>query len=384
MKKPDFKRIFDEATEYAIFTMDLDRLITSWNRGAEILLGWSKEEVIGRLRGDIIFPKEDEGDLLRELERSREDGKAMDERWHVKKDGSRFWALGRMMAMDDDHGKTTGYVKILQDQTQRREYEQQLESLNEKLERFNEELETRVAERTEALNDYKNRLRLLVSELNDAEQYERRRLAGDLHDNLGQMLAVSKMELQMLKSDLPDNCNITHLSTSLGLIDDSIKYTRELMSDLRPPDDLKKDLGQLVKWLAERKSKYGLKVTVEDDNKPIPLEENLQLTLFQAVRELLFNVIKHSEVDEAQVTIKCLDNYVHVIVRDEGKGFNAEEMEGAEKSDGGFGLFNLQERFSLIGGKLKINSRPGEGTTVTIVVPIEGSGDTLHTSTSQV
>ncbi len=121
--------IVENAREYAIFSLDLDRRITSWNSGAAEILGYSREEAIGR-SGDIIFTAEDrEADVpLREAGKALAEGRAADERWHVRKDGSRFWGSGVMMAMHDAKGDAIGLVKIFRDQTEERTAQEALET----------------------------------------------------------------------------------------------------------------------------------------------------------------------------------------------------------------------------------------------------------------
>lgn len=364
MQNPDYRRIFEEATEYAIFTMDLDSKITSWNRGAEKLLGWSEDEAIGQ-SGDIIFPDGEKEDVETELKRVREEGRAMDERWHVKKDGRKFFAIGRTLGLTGDSGKIEGYIKILLDQTKRKKNEQQLKEMNEKL-------EERVEERTRDLEIYRDKLRSLVAELNRAEEQERRNLAGDLHDNLGQLLAMCKIELNLFQSTLPHDIDTTNLKNTFSLLEQATRYTRKLMSELKPPAELeKKDLKSNIDWLINKIKDHGIHVTIEDDGKPKPVSIEIRRALLQAVRELLFNVKKHAGVDDAIIFISRKDHHLHVKVKDEGKGFEYDKKEQEKNIGGGFGLFNLKERLDLLGGKLEINSKPGEGTAVTVMAPLD-------------
>ncbi|MEX0648057.1 MAG: PAS domain-containing sensor histidine kinase [Balneolaceae bacterium] len=363
MSDPIYKKIIENATDVAVFTMDLTRKIETWNSGAEYLLGWKRDEVIGKF-GDIIFPEEGRSEQAEhEVKIASEEGSAIDEMWHIKKDGSRLWAVGRMMSIVEDSGDVTGYVKILIDQTEKKQYQQKLKEINETL-------EERVKKRTEALVRYQGRLRSLVSELNVAEERERRRLAGDLHDNLGQILAVCRMELDVAKKLVGETESDSPVDKAAGLVDDAIRYTRQLMSDLKPPDDVKENISRLMDWLTIRKKKYGLNVSVEDDRKPKPLRDDIQTALFQSVRELLFNVIKHSGTDEAKIILERLDEKVHITVEDRGKGFNPEkELERTE--DDGFGLFNIREQFERFDATMVIDSEPGKGTKVTLAAPLD-------------
>lgn len=371
MTEPDYKHIIDSATEYAIFTTNTDGLINSWNTGAERLLGWSEKEAVGQ-HGSIIFPDENNKQKAREeMQSASESESATDEDWHVKKDGSQFWALGRMMTITDDSGEITGYVKILLDQTDRKRYEQQLKQMNETL-------EERIRKRTADLVSYQNKLRTLASELNKAEQRERHRLSVDLHDNLGQILAVCRMELDLIRKQLSNDEVTEDLANVKNLMDEAIKYTRELMSDLKPPTGLNDaDLMTMMSWLRDKMKKHGLKVFIEDDKQPKPLSKDMREALLQSVRELLFNVIKHAGVDEAHILLKRINDQVQLTVKDGGRGFNPEDDQ-TKSEYGGFGLFNIKERISLLGGSLKIDSEPDKGSTVTLITPVKEQADGLN------
>ncbi|QKK20445.1 sensor histidine kinase [Rhizobium indicum] len=117
--------ILQSAIEYAIISMDLDGLVTTWNEGARRILGWDEAEIIGKPAA-VIFTQEDlqGGILKREMTAALAEGHGNDERWHVRKDGSLFWASGQMMALTSDDGEVEGFVKILRDRTEQRENEQ--------------------------------------------------------------------------------------------------------------------------------------------------------------------------------------------------------------------------------------------------------------------
>lgn len=239
----------------------------------------------------------------------------------------------------------------------------------EKLQSVNENLEEKVKKRTAKLLSYQNQLRLLVSQLSKAEENERQRLATELHDNLGQILTIGKMKLdQYLAKNVADS-EIRELS---DLMNEAIRYTRELMSDLKPPPSLQQEsFRKTINWLADKMDKYDLKISVEDDKQPKPLSKEVQATLTQCVRELLFNVVKHANVDEARVSLSRNKNKVQVVVEDKGAGFEQDGVNLTPTREGKFGLFNIMERINLMGGNLDIFSQPGEGTKAVIMVPAD-------------
>ncbi|MES4784905.1 MAG: hypothetical protein C4294_02795, partial [Nitrospiraceae bacterium] len=155
------------------------------------------------------------------------------------------------------------------------------------------------------------------------------------------------------------------------LLDQALTYTRTLMSDLRPvilgdEDDL---LGA-VRWVVEKMQQYGLEIEVIDDGKPKSLNEEVLRVTYQSLQELLCNVLKHARTQQATVSLRRAGRYLHVMVMDTGVGFNASQKRAATR-EGGFGLFNIQERLDMIGGHLEIRSVPGHGTQATLMVPLK-------------
>lgn len=234
---------------------------------------------------------------------------------------------------------------------------------------MNETLEERVEERTAALLSYQNQLRSLASKLSRAEEYERHQLAAELHDNLGQILAVGKMKLDLLLRDY-QNDSFSDFEELAEVMDESIRYTRELMTDLKPPPSLKKgDLVASLEWLAGTMAKHKLNVKLFDDGKPKPIKEEARTIIHQCVRELLFNVVKHGKTDNAKVYISRRGNKIQTIVEDKGVGFvttGTYSMSG----ENGFGLFSINERMHFIGGTIKIATKPGKGTKITLRAPL--------------
>jgi signal transduction histidine kinase len=193
-------------------------------------------------------------------------------------------------------GGTNGVHSILlsiEDVTERHLLTDELRTLNETLER-------RVIERTKAMTAYQQQLRSLVAELNRTEQRERQRVAADLHDNLAQLLAVSKMKVSALQAAAkPDSSFAREAAAVKQLLGESMDYTRALMADLRPDVLNDSDLIAAIGWIAQRMRRHGLTVVVEDDGESKPLGEEVLGLVFQSVRELLFNVVStHRQVKQ--------------------------------------------------------------------------------------
>lgn len=240
----------------------------------------------------------------------------------------------------------------------------------ERLKLLNETLEERVQDRTSSLLSYQAQLRLLASQLNKTEENQRHQLATELHDNLGQVLALGKMKLDQLQKNQFSEQTFKEFEELKEIIESALKYTRDLMSDLKPPPSIDDDIPASIDWIADKLEKHGLSVTIEDDKLPKPLDEEVRATVHQCVRELLFNVIKHTSEKKAVVSLRVIEGQLKINVKDEGEGFDTENLEFIPENNGRFGLFNIQERIGLLGGKIDIKSQPGRGTKVTLYIPL--------------
>ncbi|MGA2031149.1 MAG: response regulator [Thermoguttaceae bacterium] len=268
----------------------------------------------------------------------------------------------RMHATRPCHG-CPGVVVIHFDVTRQIQAEAALKSLNETLEQ-------RVVQRTAELEQRAGQLRRLAAELNHTEQRERRRLAQVLHDHLQQILVAARMKVGQLRRRGAENGNQRIVEEVDHLIDESINESRSLTIELSPPVVYDVGLVAGLEWLARRmEEKHGLPTVVHADASCEPNDEATRLFLFQCVRELLFNVVKHARADSAQIRLaRCDDGAIRVEVRDNGIGIAPPRLPSNGR-DGGFGLFSVRERLELLGGRMEVDSRPQEGTRISVVVP---------------
>ncbi len=215
-----------------------------------------------------------------------------------------------------------------------------------------------------------DQLRALTEELARTERRERLRLSKILHDGLQQNLAAMKMQLGCLAEQLERAGFPSVIKAILGIIDESIETTRSLSADLFPVVLYELGLPEALAWLAGRmQHTQHLRVDLELDEVP-SLPEETRVTIFECVRELLFNVIKHAGVSCATVELKAIeDSGLRVTVRDQGCGFDPSRAAAPGGKTGGLGLFLLRERIGLIGGLLDIDSAIDEGARVTLFVP---------------
>lgn len=232
-----------------------------------------------------------------------------------------------------------------------------------------------ITERVEAetkLVDSNERLRNLTSELITTEERERRQIAVDLHDNIGQTLAVTKMKLDSLSAEVSGDAYAEHLKEVVHLINQSIQQTRNLMTELSPT--VLYELGFIagMEYLIEQiRMQYGINVIFKNNLKTAQFDQEVQLLLFRATRELLLNVVRHANAKEAFVNISKISSQIRVIIEDHGQGFDPKAQAQDKNHHGGFGLLSIQERFKYLGGLCKIETEMGKGTRVTLTAPVK-------------
>jgi signal transduction histidine kinase len=242
------------------------------------------------------------------------------------------------------------------------------------LEKLNSTLKTEVKERElrqKEILSYQKKLRRLSSELILTEERERREIATDLHDVIGQTLALAKMRTGALRgfcSAREASSELQHLS---GFIDEAILATRSLTFQLASPILYELGLESALERLAEdTRKRHGLPVDFRGEEARIQLPTETSVMIFKAVRELMMNVVKHSKAGEIKVRMRRAAGKVVVTVRDNGRGFNAAAASVYNGDRGGFGLFSIREKVSHLGGVFRVSSHPGCGTLAVITVPL--------------
>jgi signal transduction histidine kinase len=224
----------------------------------------------------------------------------------------------------------------------------------------------------EKLHIYQEQLRSLASELSLTEQRERRRLATDLHDSIGQVLAISKIKLDALRSTVPLSPVAGDLDEVRELIGEAIEQTRSLTFDLSPPVLYELGLSAAVEAFVEKIQKlHGIQVHFTDDSQPKPLSEDTRVLLFRAVQELLINSIKHGRAKNARISTQRDGDRIRIEVKDDGIGFDFSEIDSHAKKTDKFGFFSIRERLHHLGGRFEIFSRPGQGTHATLVASLK-------------
>ena len=259
---------------------------------------------------------------------------------YIRKDGWSGWGRQSISLVREAGGKPQFAIALFEDITERRESE-------------------------EKIRTYQEQLQSLASELSLTEERERRRLATVLHDHIAQLLVVAKGKFEKVQESTLFRSLAKPMEEIRKLIEESIRYTRSLVFELSPP--ILYDLGfePAMEWLAEHmQQQYGLVVNVEDDAQPKPLDNEARVLLFRAVRELLFNVLKHAQASCTTVCMRRVGEHLQIIVEDNGVGFAPDKLHAGSGKIEGFGLFSIRERLNYFGGRMEIESAPGEVTRV--------------------
>ena len=357
--------------------VDGERRVQKANRQAEVFAGTSLTDLLGRRGGEVLRCLHSTEDirgcgfgpfcqhciLRRTIAGTIETGRG---HHHVEVS----LAAGSGHALPNQtfllstarlnlRGKPLALV-TMQDITSRKQAE-------EALQRIRAELEVRVADRTA-------RLRALAAELTQSEERERRRIAQILHDNLQQLLVGARLRLEAVRGRSVSKPIADDLQQIERLITESGDVARDLSHELSPTvlheHGLVPGLQWLSRWMNE---KHGLDVRVEAHTAAEGLEADVKVLLYQSVRELLFNVVKHSGVKRASVRIDpAASDSIEVVVGDKGRGIDPAPSRASQDANAGFGLFGIRERLASVGGRMEIENEPGGGCRFRLIAPLQG------------
>ena len=349
------------------YALDRSWRFTHVNDAALRHMGKTREEILGRTLLDV-FPESRGSIIETEYARAMESGEPR----HFENPSL---ITGRILEIHAYPGSEILTV-LFRDVTEQALLATALRDSEESLRLANEHLEQRVRERTMDLQNLtgelersRHELRNLVSELVMAEERERKRIAGVLHDEIAQTLAAARMRLDLLQGAPSDQRDTQTLKEVKAFLVQSIQETRALMSDVGNPLLFDMGLKAACESLAERLMKrHPVRILCDIRDAFKNLDPDVKTILYQLVRELLTNVVKHSRARNAHVLIDLEDGHFRVEVTDDGVGFDPGTL-GAPTAEGGFGLYSIRERLLAIDGTLGILSDPGTGTVVTAIMP---------------
>ncbi len=348
----DYFELYDSAP-VAFVTLDCNGMIQRKNKSADRL-----PVEFGNLPEEFLFARAvhpaDQAAFFFYLNKIAADKKQSSCEMRLRGKGDRpLWVQFMAKSIFDMQKRFGGWRLAMIDVTERKGLEHEMRHARDELERR------------------AGQLSRLSVELTMSEQRERRRLAERMHDDLQQLLAGARFNLDTVKTDIAADGQPA-FQNAYDLVLKSMEASRNLSAELSPPVLFRFGLSEALEWLALwMKKTHALDVEIRSDIEDCPLEEAIKVLMFQSVRELLFNVKKHAKTNSARVAATRRDGRMSIAVGDAGTGFDAKSLwESDIESDKGFGLFSVRERLLLLKGTFEIESSPDCGTTVTLTVPV--------------
>jgi signal transduction histidine kinase len=234
----------------------------------------------------------------------------------------------------------------------------------------NENLQVEIKVRKQAekkLLNYQKQLQSLSSQISLIEEREKRRIASELHDCIGQTLAMTKIKLELLRKLSASDEHKNIINEILQLVEQTIRGTRTLTFELSPPILYELGLRHAIQWLVEQFSKkHGITIEFEKYNGDIAIDDNIRFILFQAIRELLMNIVKHAQATKVKISMLLMNGNLKIVIQDDGIGFS-----GHSDAFTGYGLFNIRERMNQIHGHFEIRATHRGGTRATLMAPLK-------------
>jgi signal transduction histidine kinase len=270
------------------------------------------------------------------------------------------------------HAPSEGELRLLDLYLRQAERVLETKHREEDLRQANDDLVSTVTMQSGQLAEKAEWLQSAITTLSMTEERQRQQLVSELHDHLGQLLALAKMKVTQAVQILETSPDVSrrYLAETQGMLNSSLDYARTLMAELVPRELHESGLAAALRWLAPQMSKHGLAVDVSLADDVIPVSNEEAALLYQLVRELLINIVKHARVDRASVSVS-VDHFgvLTIMVEDYGSGFDMGSLERS-RAAGHFGLSTIPGRMTAIGGSAYIASHRGKGTSVKLFLPL--------------
>lgn len=362
-----FRLLVEGARDYAMFLLDPDNTITFWSAGAERIFGWTQAEAIGQ-SGAMIFTPGDrkKGEVEKEINTALSEGRALDRRFHLRKDGSCFWADGVLMRLDDEREKLRGFAKVARDATDQKRIEDELVHARD-------EMEQRVVDRTSDLlamyTDLEHTIaerQQLERELLEISEREKRRIGEDLHDMVCQELTATALFLKSSARKVAQEnpAAAKTLEESAETVNRNVGLARELARGLQAVELSAAGLKSALRNLAAQAcDNSGIKCHFKAARGVHVPNDTVALHLYRIAQEALTNAVKHSGAKNVLITLDRNSSHTCVSVQDDGQGFVVRRRRK------GLGLHMMRYRANALGGELKIQRRRTGGTDITCIIP---------------
>ncbi|MDX1584958.1 MAG: PAS domain S-box protein, partial [Thermoanaerobaculia bacterium] len=358
-----FLNLLVDNVDANVIATDADGVIVFWNRRAEESFGWRAEEVLGKNLVDVTptsMNRKEGASILRAVRSGESWSGEFDLQ---RRDGTVFPAHVRNRPILGTDGELIGIVGISHDITYQVELRRRLEQAQTLLE---EKVKTRTSELRQSqveLRKAYERLRRLLGRLHQITEEERRRVARELHDEVGQRLTGLRLTLERMTDSAPE-ADVEHC---LHDVDALAEQIRELTTLLHPTAlDALGLLHALVEHIERWKVKTGIEVVFDHLNLEERVDRKIEIAAYRIVQEGLTNTAKHADAGEVTLRVWKLPGLLTIQIEDEGNGFDPGTAERK-----GLGFVGIEERALSLGGKLRIDSSPGEGTCLTIQLPLE-------------
>jgi two-component system sensor histidine kinase UhpB len=362
-----------DSSEDAIISKSLDGIISSWNPAAERMFGWKAQEAVGQPI-TIIIPAELHDQEVEIIKRLRA-GERIEhlETIRQKKSGEQIEVSLTISPIRDGTGTVVGASKIARDITERKQIEAKLKAANDRLEERVQQRTSELWEKNAELVKQEQTVREISARLLQLQDQERRRIARELHDSVGQLLAAISMaasKVSRARQELSPEVNGT-VKEIAGLAEQASREIRTVSHLLHPPllDEvgLESAVRELIEGFAQR-SKIDVNLVVSPDFER--LSEDYEIAIFRVVQECLTNIHRHSGSRTAQIQLSRQNGCVHCEISDQGKGLpHGHPLDPNSSATLGVGLRGMRERVRQLGGILEIHSN-SKGTTVAVELPV--------------